>query len=156
VSTSFYFECLAHDPHIQSDEISQHFDWYVEQALQWATGTKPLPADPWATGTHEFEVQAASFLLQHPRCPLRLVDEYGRHTSIVGRGEDGQRAALEREVAQQEELIRQAHAAVEAAQKVASEAYDLLHELGGGYPPLDGPLPEENFWDDRTTPGANG
>jgi len=101
MSTSFYFECLDHQPSITSDEISQHDDHHVQAAIRMATGADPIPDDPYEV-LQGFELEAAVFLRQHPDCPLVLIDEYGNRRLIPGRGEDKARAAVERAIAFQE------------------------------------------------------
>jgi hypothetical protein len=101
MSTSFYLECLEHQPSITSDEVSQHDDHHVQAAIRMASGADPIPDDPWEVLTG-YELEAARFLLEHPNCALDLIDEYGARRLIPGRGVDKDRAAIERAIAYQE------------------------------------------------------
>jgi hypothetical protein len=132
MSTSFYLECLEHQPSITSDEISQHDDHHVQAAIRMATGADPIPEDPYEV-LQGFELDAAVFLRQHPECALDLIDEYGRRRLIPGRGEDKVRASIERAIAYQEaQQGRFEQKAAEAARRAADMKVLLAFEHQDG------------------------
>lgn len=123
MSTYFYLECLSHDPTISSDDISQHDDIHVDNAIRMAQG---LPIDSIYDDGY-FEQNAASFLRAHPHCALDIVDEYDRHRPIIGRGPT--RAARELRVARAEEARRRAREALDAAEaELNPAAFELSEE----------------------------
>lgn len=80
MSTYWHFECMDHNPPIQSEEFTQHtndkhFAANVELAL-----SRPVPEKDFAfhdRSREYFDNQARSFLRSHPDCVLELVNEYG-------------------------------------------------------------------------------
>jgi hypothetical protein len=122
MSTYFYFECLSHTPPLQSsDEISQHDDIHVQNAIRLAQG---LAIDPQDVGDY-FETRMPWFLREHEHCAIGIVNEYGEHRPIPGRGLERDRAAFERRVirldAERSELrdrLEQVQADLEDAQQL--------------------------------------
>lgn len=94
MSTYWYYECLDHDPPMQSgDEFTQHTDdeWF-KQGVKLAMD-RPQPADDgeyWCgrfTDDHQrsrlyFRMNARNFLHSHPTCKIGLIDEYGRRRRL--------------------------------------------------------------------------
>lgn len=92
VSTYWYFECLDHDPPIQSGpEFTQHTDdRHYFRAIELLM-TRPVEAvnDYWtATGDDDhkvdryFEMNATGFLSEHPKCRIGFVNEYGERRTV--------------------------------------------------------------------------
>jgi hypothetical protein len=85
VSTYWYFECMDHDPPIQSDEFTQHTDDdSYRQGIRLAL-SRPLDPEYVNSDDYEggyFESNTRSFLGQHPGCHLQVVNEYGEIRSF--------------------------------------------------------------------------
>ena len=129
MSTYVYFECLEHDPPLQSDgEISQHWDSYVDTAIRMAQGVEPLPADPYELHD-QFLLSAAVFLRFHELCAVGLVSEYGEHRPIEGRGAERQRAAAERQLLRARERYDVATREQRDAAADITAAKGYLHQL---------------------------
>jgi hypothetical protein len=84
MSTDWYLECLDHDPAIRSaDEVEQH-TWGLDPIRALIQGR---PSIPNLNGDHYtftyFERNAITFLVQHPRCRLQLVDEYDHRDPVI-------------------------------------------------------------------------
>ncbi len=96
MSTYWYFECLDHEPALQSsDEFTQHTDddWF-RQGVELAK-SRPQPEDDgsyWQgrfSSDREqsqayFRMNALKFLHFHPSCRLGLIDEYGTRRTLEG------------------------------------------------------------------------
>ena len=99
MSTWLYLQCLDHDPPITSaDEVGQHLynlaDIRREVAnreLLYNAHAAGLTGGDYNVGCGRFTDNARAFLLQHPRCNLRIVDEYGQEHPIEDdrEGEEG-------------------------------------------------------------------
>jgi hypothetical protein len=87
MSTSWYFECLDHEPPIVSDmEFTQHTDdEHFQRALKLVEA-RPLAEEPGVCPSDDpgriasfeyFDRNARQFLRQHPHCSLGLLNEYG-------------------------------------------------------------------------------
>ena len=81
MSTWWYLECTSHDPVIQSpDEVEQH-TYGLPKIREVIARRATLTADSLeALGNgfnNYFERNAVRFLIQHPKCSLQLVSEYG-------------------------------------------------------------------------------
>lgn len=94
MSTYHYFECLDHDPPLQSeDEFTQHFnDEWFRQGIELAK-SRPVPADEgeyWQGGHASddersrayFRMNALKFLHFHPTCHLGIIDENGQRQAL--------------------------------------------------------------------------
>lgn len=88
MSTNWYFECHSHDPVIRSDgEFTQHTnDEHYKMAIQLANSR---PLDFQLDGaifkdnvSQHYGRNMISFLLQHPNCDLKIVNEYGKREDI--------------------------------------------------------------------------
>jgi chloramphenicol 3-O-phosphotransferase len=81
MSTYWYFECKEHKPSIRSDgEFTQHTEDDAFKAALELARNRPIPADWYdrkSMSDDYFTANACRFLVQHPRCPLELVNEYG-------------------------------------------------------------------------------
>lgn len=87
MSTYWYFECLGHEPTLSSaGEFTQHTDDRHFRAAIDLARNRPV-----ALGDDDdqaddplgfFERNARSFLVQHPVCPLGLVNEYDEHRAL--------------------------------------------------------------------------
>lgn len=85
MSTYMYLECLEHDPPIRSDsEVGQH-TYDLRDIQEYVARREEL------VSIHEMESvvslnetgtrwpnTAMYFFAQHPKCRIRIVDEYGR------------------------------------------------------------------------------
>lgn len=91
MSTYWYFECVAHTPPLRSDdEFTQHTDDSAfKRGVELALNRADIDS-PWTGESHEaadyFERNARRFLVQHPECPLELVNEYGERQPLVPEG----------------------------------------------------------------------
>ena len=94
MSTYWYFECTEHDPPLQSeDEFTQHtddaaFKRGVELALNRDGIVSPWVGE-WYEASDYFERNARRFLVNHPKCPLRLVSEYGERRPVSAKLNEG-------------------------------------------------------------------
>lgn len=83
MSTWWYIECLDHDPAIRStDEIAQHdhnLPTIREVVRRRRSLTEQDAVSTEYTGDLEdyFRTNAARFLIQHPKCRLQFINEYG-------------------------------------------------------------------------------
>lgn len=79
MSTYIYLECTAHEPAIQADgESGQHL--YDLPRLRDEITHRNEYANAIGIGASfddQYTRNTARFLAQHPRCPIRIVDEYG-------------------------------------------------------------------------------
>lgn len=87
MSTYWYFECLDHDPPLRSeDEFTQHSDdesFRTGVALALSRGDAASAwAGEWYDASDYFERNARKFLVQHPKCALELVNEYGERRPL--------------------------------------------------------------------------
>lgn len=80
MSTYWYYECLDHDPTIESqDEFTQHTDdSHFEAGVRLAQSRPVVPKD---FEFHDrsrdyFDGNARRFLIHHPTCRLGLINEY--------------------------------------------------------------------------------
>lgn len=80
MSTYLYLQCIDHDPPISSNgEVGQHLSDLPaviklianREALLKAHELECDPADRWA-------LTAVYFFAQHPKCHIRIVDEYDK------------------------------------------------------------------------------
>lgn len=87
MSTWLYLECMDHDPPIRADsESGQHLsdlpqirgDIAMRDKLVelYELTEREWPSEHWRRNT-------VSFLAQHPKCHIRIRDEYGREHLIV-------------------------------------------------------------------------
>jgi hypothetical protein len=75
-----YFECTAHNPPIRSDRASEHLDLVELRSIIAHRDTlvglsRDLPFID-LVGETPCQRTAVDFVLDHPTCPLRIVDEY--------------------------------------------------------------------------------
>lgn len=78
MSTYWYLECLDHDPPLRSDaEVEQHtrLERIIALAENREEKIAEYEADSWVFDY--FECNAMRFLVQHPKCRLRFISEYG-------------------------------------------------------------------------------
>lgn len=87
MSTYCYFECLNHEPPLRSEnEFTQHVgDSHWHHAME-LMDSRPVDADDsyWSSqffsnedqSNSYFDMQARSFLHQHPTCDIGIVTEY--------------------------------------------------------------------------------
>ena len=86
MSTTFYLECLDHDPVLSSDEVGQHS--YNLPTIRSDISNRELfsslaNADLWPDWGHHFRSNAISFLIRHPHCRIGIRDEYGKDYPLV-------------------------------------------------------------------------
>ena len=93
MSTYWYFECLDHDPPIQSeDEFTQHTDDYPFREGVRLALSRPVPEDWWDRKTladNYFTAHACRFLANHPTCSLGLLNEYGERRPLSADSSNG-------------------------------------------------------------------
>lgn len=94
MSTYWYYECLDHDPPIQSlDEFTQHTEDEAFARGVGLTEARPLAEKEctWNDRSREyFDNNARRFLLQHPTCRVGIINEYGERRLIAASdGVDG-------------------------------------------------------------------
>ena len=80
MSTWLYLECLDHDPPLCSaDEVGQHLSDLpdVRRMIADRDTLVRVAEEHGATPDGYFAAHTIRFLRQHPRCRLRIVDEYG-------------------------------------------------------------------------------
>lgn len=86
MSTYWYYECLDHEPTIESqDEFTQHTeDDAFRRGIELAQSRPLKPKDfEWHNSSREyFENNARRFLLQHPTCRLGIISEYKERRDI--------------------------------------------------------------------------
>ena len=84
MSTWWDLECLSHDPPIRSEyEVEQHT--YGLPAIRDLIAQRldaKLMYDTIENGEY-FQRNTARFLIQHPKCALRLVSEYGEEVDVT-------------------------------------------------------------------------
>lgn len=83
MSTYLYLECLDHQPPLRSeDEVGQHlYDLPQIRALIAKRAAISELGDD-VTFSEYFDRAAARFLRQHPKCHLRIVDEYDQEHQL--------------------------------------------------------------------------
>lgn len=84
MSTYIYLECESHDPPLRANgESGQHL--YDLPQLRDDIVNREAIAAAIALDANfgHFRNNTAWFLAQHPRCSLRIVDEYGRQHSLT-------------------------------------------------------------------------
>lgn len=87
MSTYIYLECLEHDPPTRSaDEVGQHLTDLPRIRAEVADRefwTRLMNRDDPVSIDGYFTRNAAWFLAQHPKCRLRIMDEYGREHPLT-------------------------------------------------------------------------
>ena len=84
MSTYLYLECHAHQPPITSDgEVGQHL-YDLPAIREYIKHRAALAEVLYLDGVNmtSYASAAASFLKQHPNCPLRIGDEYGETHAV--------------------------------------------------------------------------
>lgn len=100
MSTYWYYECADHDPPIRArEEFTQHTkDGHYWRGILLAN-SRPVERDDsyWSfSGSGEesaeryFSMQARGFLVDHPKCRLRVVNEYDEYADEEGATVDPQ------------------------------------------------------------------
>jgi hypothetical protein len=86
MSTYWHYECADHDPPLTSAEFTQHTDDDAYRFGVTLATSRPLDHAWWdgdlSGASGYFERNARSFLEQHPRCRLALVNEYGERRPL--------------------------------------------------------------------------
>ena len=92
VSTWLYLECLDHSPVLVSEgAVGQHL--YDLPRIRGEIARREEFLKPFHDGGgygHNFLLNSALFLVQHPRCNVGIRDEYG-HEHPIGRERRGRR-----------------------------------------------------------------
>lgn len=93
MSTYWYYECADHDPPIRSrEEFTQHTDDEHYKSGIDLLEVRPVVRDDsyWTFSGSDaeraeryFTMQACSFLVDHPKCHIRIVNEYGIYAEGV-------------------------------------------------------------------------
>lgn len=83
MSTYWYLECTSHDPPLRSsDEVEQHTTGLPAiRELVARRGDIALMCHTATYGTW-FLRNASTFLIQHPECPLKFVNEYDKYAEV--------------------------------------------------------------------------
>jgi hypothetical protein len=93
VSTYWYYECLDHDPPIEShDEFTQHTDNDAfRHGIELAQDRPIREKDfEWHNASLEyFDNNARRFLRQHPTCRLGIISEYQERREIPAVKQEG-------------------------------------------------------------------
>lgn len=79
MSTYIYLECIDHDPPLPAEgESGQHL-YDLPQLRTDVANREPLvnAASEGMSTDDYFRRNTLSFLVRHPKCRLRIVDEYG-------------------------------------------------------------------------------
>lgn len=80
MSTYLYLVCVAHEPPLQAQEESGQHLRDLPQIRADIANREQIVAG-WSVDCYipgYFRRHTARFLAAHPRCPLAIVDEYGR------------------------------------------------------------------------------
>ena len=78
MSTWWYLECMDHTPSLRSDdEVEQHTYGLpaIRELIAERGNTRAMGLI--RDNGEYFQRNTARFLIRHPNCPLRLVNEYG-------------------------------------------------------------------------------
>lgn len=79
MSTYLHLECREHEPAISSNgEVGQHL-YDLPAVREYIKNREAMATVVNMDGVNlsGFASNAASFFLQHPQCPVTIVDEYG-------------------------------------------------------------------------------
>jgi hypothetical protein len=80
MSTYWYLECTDHDPPIRSaDEVEQH-TYGLDPIRELVRRRAEIADDAFPDYPRDYDYfarHAVTFLVQHPKCSMRLVSEYG-------------------------------------------------------------------------------
>ena len=85
MSTYIYLECLDHTPPIRAeDESGQHL-YDLPQLRADVANRDALVAAYWddMTMADYFRRNTIRFIVTHPKCRFRIVDEYGREHPLI-------------------------------------------------------------------------